>query len=988
MALGATWGQVVNEPPLVSLNSLGFSVNSWSEADGVPASYVSSMTLTPDGYVWWESGWGVVRFDGARSTPFLAPASPDGGLQEIEFLFSDSSGKVWVTGGSSAGVVEGGQIRWLQELPGRVPGRGGILEDPQGKVWAHVTTEDCPRLLVRIDAASGQEDHQRDPGDVRLPVAVDFAGEEVWASTLDGLVPVAGAPSHVPEALSGDVGSVGELFRLQDGSLAVACRDGIYARRQGEWQLVRRFSPRIQGRLDGYPAMADRDGNFWVALRNGDLLLSLPDERTFRVDLPGFAKNREFGIQAMLCDRENNIWLGTRDRVYQIHKVSFEQAQQEPFEEDAALVDLAFDSNEGIWGIGNHRFDNLVYYARGESEGQLVEGASDVLHIATGEGGDVWAASPLTLWQLREGRMVEAIPFSEEGVPRSLDAVGREVIMGTNQGGFRLREGALTPFGPPGAPVPANVHLAPGNRGEVWCHYPSIGLYRFADDEWKPWPLPNWASHREPNGMHVDPEDRLWIYGKGSALLCFDGKGWTDVLSSKDGIPIEILGVVSDQVKSLWILTQAHGVARADREPDDAGGRRIEWFHVADGLPSNFGLGWGKGANASPDGRIWLATDAGVAVVDPEYRESLRLQSVAPQIHVEEVLVDGLPAPRTPGGLLQVPRTAGLIEIHYTALGLKDAAKNRFRYRLEGWDSEWNEAGTRRTAWYQRIRPGNYRFQVIAANSDGKWNREGRSLEMAVLPAWWERRGVKGGAFLLVLGMVAGVVHVRLRRFRHERQMQERFSRQLLATQEEERNRIARELHDSLGQEMLVLKGRLDLTGMEHPELKASFSGLSEALAGTIRRARSLSHDLRPPHLEHLGLSKALEVLATDLRRGSNLEVNTQIEELSPRLSADAEIGLYRITQEAVANVLKHGEATALAIILTRTVKRVVLSIRDDGKGFDLEGSKKNSSLGLRGMAERANLLQGKFVCETRPSQGTVIRVSVDVETAPSAASE
>jgi len=199
---------------------------------------------------------------------------------------------------------------------------------------------------------------------------------------------------------------------------------------------------------------------------------------------------------------------------------------------------------------------------------------------------------------------------------------------------------------------------------------------------------------------------------------------------------------------------------------------------------------------------------------------------------------------------------------------------------------------------------------------------------------------------------------------------QENFSRQHLETQGTERARIAGELHDGVGQEILMLKGQVELAAMKYPKIKETLAPLSNHFADTIEEVRSISHNLRPPHIKHFGLSRALEGLFCDLHEATKLTVETEIEELAPHLPGRIEITFIRIAQESIANMIKHSEATCTKVSLRQHDGTTTLTITDNGRGFSTSQIP-GKGLGLTSMAERAKLTGATCRCNSAPGRGT-----------------
>jgi signal transduction histidine kinase len=253
---------------------------------------------------------------------------------------------------------------------------------------------------------------------------------------------------------------------------------------------------------------------------------------------------------------------------------------------------------------------------------------------------------------------------------------------------------------------------------------------------------------------------------------------------------------------------------------------------------------------------------------------------------------------------------------------------------------------------------------------------------LQVSPHWWERPLSKGLGVLILTLLIWMFFMVRLRRSQERSRLQAGFARALIHSQEEERKRLAGELHDSLGHDLLVLKGSLER------ESRSSSGGLSERLlalsmktAGTVRQMRGISHALRPPGLERFGLGPALEALAHETEEATGIQISTGIGEIG-RLAAEVELGLFRIAQVALSNMGRHSDASEGRLVIARKAGTIVLIVEDDGRGFDPEVPGRNSAgIGLTGMDERARLLGGTMHVVSRKTNGVRISISIPAVT-------
>jgi signal transduction histidine kinase len=245
-------------------------------------------------------------------------------------------------------------------------------------------------------------------------------------------------------------------------------------------------------------------------------------------------------------------------------------------------------------------------------------------------------------------------------------------------------------------------------------------------------------------------------------------------------------------------------------------------------------------------------------------------------------------------------------EIKYAALSFINSENLRFKYKLEGVDDDWVEAGVRRTAYYSHVAPGSHIFRVLAANADGTWNLTGASVRVTVVPPFWRTWWFTALVTLVILGAVAAVWKFRIGQLRQIQIAQEAFARQLIASQEAERKRIAAELHDSLGQSLVVIRNWAML-GASQIESKAparqELDEINTIASRTINEVREIAYNLGPYHLERLGFEKSIRDMATRLAKSSGVNITTKLDALDGALSSETQMSLYRVAQEALNNM-------------------------------------------------------------------------------------
>ena len=388
------------------------------------------------------------------------------------------------------------------------------------------------------------------------------------------------------------------------------------------------------------------------------------------------------------------------------------------------------------------------------------------------------------------------------------------------------------------------------------------------------------------------------------------------------------------------------------------------------------------------DGKLLFTTLGGVAVVNPE---AAPLNSLPPPVQIQTVKIDNAEADAR-SEIRVLPGQANL-EIDYIGLSFIKPEQMRFRYKLIGQDQDWIEAGSRRTANYSYLPSGSYTFNVIAANSDGVWNQVGANLRIVVVPPFYRTWWFLGLMAVSLAGLVMLIYRLRVSQLRKEHSVKEAFSRQLLESQEDfsrrliesqeaERKRIAAELHDGLGQSLVIIKNRAlhSLTEPEdHDRAIEQIEEIADAAGHAILEAREIAYNLRPFHIDRLGLTAALAAMIK--RAGNNsLHFTTELDSIDGLLTPEQEINFYRIVQECLNNILKHSEASTADVAIKRREQMIDLTIQDNGRGFTLgvrQESTNGSGFGLLGLAERARILGGALTINSAPGKGTTTHLQL-----------
>jgi signal transduction histidine kinase len=561
--------------------------------------------------------------------------------------------------------------------------------------------------------------------------------------------------------------------------------------------------------------------------------------------------------------------------------------------------------------------------------------------------------------------------------------------------------------------------MAEDRSGVLYVGLNGGGLLRGTNGQWAVFTEKDGLADDHVWSLCVDAQDTVWIGTFGSGLSCWRGDAFSN-FPRHLGLPRFINCILEDDLGYLW-LGSNQGIFRVLRDELTAyaaGNREsinVIRYTKTDGLgttecsDSRQPTAW-----KARDGRLWFATVRGLSVVDPRH---LPVNTNVAPVVIEEVLINeksyrlGEPNQRSdmavvrgrvtgaktvepmitmtePPALIVVPPGNQRLEIHYAALCFTAPDKVRFRYRLEPLDPKWTEAGDRRVAYYQGLPPGDYRFQVVACNNDGFWNETGASVAVEILPLFWQTRWFETTLFGVAIAIVWWWVQTRIGRLTRERAQQQEFSRRLIASQELERKRIAAELHDSLGQNLLIIKNRAVLARDrpdDQPSRSDPLNEISEVASQSIEAVREISHNLRPYQLDRLGLTKAIRAVVLQVSKSSKITIHSELDPVDELFSPELEIHFYRIVQEGLNNIVKHSHARAARVLVERREADIRLTIDDDGRGFDYPAVTSDApgrgGLGLTSLAERARILGGRLRIESSPGRGTRLLIEIPLPT-------
>lgn len=405
-------------------------------------------------------------------------------------------------------------------------------------------------------------------------------------------------------------------------------------------------------------------------------------------------------------------------------------------------------------------------------------------------------------------------------------------------------------------------------------------------------------------------------------------------------------------------------------------------YGTADGMRKRETNAGNPSALRARDGRLWFATTGGAVVIDPK---NIKINRVPPPVVLEKVIGDERTVEPNEAGT-ELPAGTRNVEFHYVGLSFIAPERVKYKYKLDGFDKEWIDADTRHTAFYTNLPPrDDYQFKVVAANDDGIWNERGASLRFRILAPFWKTWWFYGLISAGVAGILFSLFRRRVERLERANAAQTAFSRRLIESQEQERKRIAAELHDSLGQHLIIIKNWASL-GLRLSTTGAPASEQLEVISATallaISEVREIVHDLRPFQLETNGLTETIRFMVEQSAASSGIRFTVDCDRLENFFSPEKQVTFYRAVQECVSNVIKHSDAKRADLTIKRDGRAVKLKISDDGIGFTpgTRANRDGGGFGLIGLNERFGMLGGIPEIQSTPGRGTTILINLETK--------
>ena len=952
----------------------------WSTEDGLPHNTVSALHQSPSGHLWVGTWFGAARFDGQRFQTFSPDDAPALSAGVINGFASQPDGTLWLATG-------GGLVRRKAQTWTRFTATDGPLGNkfwhltlsPGGCVWG-LSDQGCFRLAEARVQNFGLLPNRQEQLLAVLPegeTALRFAQVDgcfrLAASGGFTPVPLAGAPPMPWRAAAFD--AVNALWLATATNVWQPNATGFHALPLPEASPDESIRQLVLAGPD----------EVWVGTNRRLLHLRAG---VWRVASP---LTEEWSVHSLLVDRERNVWAGVEGQG--LVRVRPKQIQSFT-RQDGLPHDQCWSVAEGpdgtIW-VGTQR---LLGWVRNGRAGAVPDAGLLTGYLVRSVLGDrrgriIEAVDKLGLFEFRESRHLPLF-----GLTTTLHALfedrGGTLWIGGERISQLLPDGTQRQHPTWSGGQPRSIRAFHEDRtGAMWIGTYGDGLYRLAEGQFTRWTtrdcLPSdrvWAFHEEADGT-------LWLGTDGGLVRLQAGRFAT--LTTAHGLPENVINhILADDLGQFWIscnrgiyrvaAAELHAVADG-RQPR----AHIRLYGEREGMANAETNGENQPAGCKArDGRLWFPTVKGVVALDPR---DFHDDTNAPPVLLEEMRADGSLRWRedqvipNSGPLLSLSTAhAHALEFRYTAVSLTAPERVRFLHRMEGLETDWQEAGTRRVASYANLPPGDYRFQVRAVNHHGYTNLAGLTFAFTLTPQWHQTYSFRVGLALVVLGVAAGLHALRLRGQRRIATLERRHALEV------ERARIARDLHDNLGpdlSQMALLGEQAGHGGTQSPASQLQLQQLTEQARAA---SRSLSEVVWATSAKHDHLASFINYLADfapELLAAGHVRCFLELPDEVPPLPLDGHLRheLLLILKESLNNIVRHAHATQATLTATLAQPTLTLTLADNGCGFEAaEAEQRKRSSGGNGLPNvhtRAAAIGATLQVTSARGQGTTVRLTV-----------
>ena len=932
----------------------------WRAQDGLPDQTVQAIAQTPDGYLWVGTKGGLLRFDGARFVIYDYTNTPGLSESSINCLRVSRDGSLWI------GTEGGGLVRYRDAVFRTFPTADGssdsfvraIFEDHEGVLWVG---GDQGLFQVQGSGIRRVDAEGKVPSIFVRAIVEDSAGD-VWAggTTLLKFGRDAVSEFQLPGGPSSNL--VTAMLATSNGTLWVGTLSGLHTVSPGG---VLRRSEAVEGTVQTLREASD--GTVWVGTLGRGVYL-IHQGGISALSAPGFLPSNT--IMAIFDDGEHNLWLGTQAGLLRLSRSPM-AITPFPDASDSQFETIYQDHDGSVWAASTHLFhirDGKIERAEFPSLGR-----ERIRTLLRDRKGDLWIGTDgAGLDHMFAGHTVRytSPTLANDFIRVIVEARDGTMWVGTDGGLSHVTESGVTNYNTPnGLSYFSVTALLEDRRGDLWIGT-SRGLSHLRNGVFVNDSVIASLKHEKIWSIHEDAENGLW-FGSSNGLYSLRAGKLARCTTSNGLAGNVIYQILEDSSSHLW-LSGPNSVSRVDRHAVEASLRSegappfsLTLYPISQEFESTQLYGGMQPAGfISRQHAVWFPSNKGPVHIP------IPLDAPPPHptfpVVIDRVLADGRELPVHPE--IAITPGDGRLEISFAAILLRSQEALRYRYKLEGFDHDWIEASNRRTAYYTNLPPGRYKFRVAAYEVSNPAAVSATAVEIVQQPHFYRTI-----PFLFVCLSVLLLAALAVHRFRVG-QVSMRFRAVI-----EERNRMAREMHDTVIQDCIGLSSLLEAVSSSDFEDRALSHTLvdqaREQVRTTIDEARSAVWNLRHSEICDVGVHLREQVEQMQGRFGHSIQYNETGEAFAMLHRVTHEIVL--IVREALWNALTHANAAQVEVRVEFTGDQVMVDVQDDGVGFDCSVISAEAELhyGLTGMQERAQRIGAELHIETGADKGTLVRL-------------
>ena len=1008
-----------------------YHFNRLTIADGLPSNQIRSNVIRDrSGFIWFGTLEGLVRYDGQSCKVYSNRTGDPHSLSSnvVISLYEDTKGRLWVgTYATGISLYDHMRDRFVNFLPRRndslwFPGHyvASFMEESPGRIWTGFG--DGQVVLLDLGTAASE----LDPDSIARHVRVRTVNDSRFKGWVEKVVPWDGksilvasggglylinresqevSRPHLPPVpgLDLDTIPVPTFFRESPQRLWIGTPlHGLYLLDQARDTIVSYHKAPKDGRIQAL--QLDSHGRMWIA--TGDSIdLFDAQSGSYQDYLPAWGAPGKSSVTQLSMDGTGTLWIPTMDdglcflspASSRFPHYALRGPARRPVEMET--IDLGDDGTYWIGAegkIANIRLDEMrcvrmVDLFKGKKSGY---GRAGVWTSLDDRKGRLWFGTwglGLYSFEMRTGRVrnfrisdqLKDLPLNQDVCLGLVEKTSDTLWVAAYNDGllaFNVRTFRFSKV--PDVSMAQPYGLMRDREGKIWVPDQFMGLFVFNPDPMK-WNLfepdaniPGSLSNPIPSVAYQDPQGRIWIGSKALDLWMPETRSFrlTPDRTFVDANRANPIG--SDMRGRLWVDYPGKGLSILDPTTNTSVN-----FDYSDGYMAPIAM------KSLSDGRVMLVGWGGMTLVHPD---SLFAPGSAPRLLVSKMVINDtmdVPVSTLTAAPMQLRHDQNVVEFEFAAVDPGQQHLVRYSFRLEGLEDSWVHPGSRRFVRYPGLAPGDYVFRLKAASIFGRWPDQETAIVISIAAPWWQTAWFRIMAVMTLVGIVLLVYRREVRRARSETYLQQEFSRKQLSFQEAERKRVASEIHDGLGQDLLIAANELQEIVQERNHSQNRLKQVASVIQRSIESAREISANLHPHHLDRLGFSAAIKALARRTGHSAGAAVEAVCEDVDTLLPKETQLHLYRIIQEAVANAVRHAEAKQIRVEVTHEGDTVQARIHDDGHGFkvaDFSGARAIGSpeevhrgFGLSSMSERARIIGGTLKIDSTAGSGTTVSVSI-----------